>query len=331
MKAYNETRMQGDKTVPSQYEFRFVDKFGNVRNSFLTIGMIPGAKQSIVSVMDLTDIKQMQRDLEQARKMAILGEMFAHVAHEVRNPLQKIKTGVELLSGSLSLDDRLGRQLDGVKNGVDNLEKFVTQILEWTRLDELRPRPYHISNIIDGLLFNLEDTFRDRRVTFQTRYDPSADTVIADGIQLRQALENIIDNALDAMPDGGSLSISTTLVSGHTFARVKDPFTVDAMEIRIRDTGHGIDREDIEKIFQPFFTKKTKGTGLGLALVMKVIDMHRGEVEAASVAGGGAEIVIRLPRDQFASTEATLPGAPLESGQASSEEKHGREEDPARR
>jgi two-component system sporulation sensor kinase A len=331
MKAYNKARMQGDKIVPSQYEFRFVDKFGNVRDSFLTIGMIPGTKQSIVSVMDLTDIKQMQRDLEQARKLAILGEMSAHVAHEVRNPLQKIKAGVELLSGSLSLDDRLRRQLDGVKNGVDNLEKFVTQILEWTRLGELRPRPHHISNIIDGLLFNLEDTFRDRRVTFQTRYDPSADTVVADGIQLRQVLENIIDNALDAMPDGGSLSISTTFVPRHTFARVKEPFTVDAMEIRIRDTGHGIDSEDIEKIFQPFFTKKTKGTGLGLALVRKVIDMHRGEVEAASVAGGGAEIVIRLPRDQVAPTEATLPGAPLESGQASSEEKCGREEDPTRR
>jgi PAS domain S-box-containing protein len=298
MKAYNKARMRGDKTVPSQYEFRFVDKSGNIRESFLTIGMIPGTKQSIVSIMDITDSKQMQRELEQARKMAILGEMSAHVAHEVRNPLQKIKTGVELLSGSLSLDERQRRQLDGVKNGVDNLEKFVTQILEWTRSGEFRPRSHHISNIIDGLLFNLEDTFRQRSVEVQTSYDASADTVVADGIQLRQVFANIIENALDAMPSGGRLRISTSLLSQHEFTRVKEAYAADAVEIHIQDTGCGIHKEDIEKIFQPFFTKKTKGTGLGLALVRKVIDMHRGEVEAVSSGTEGAEIIVRLPREQ---------------------------------
>jgi len=298
MKAYNKARMRGDKTVPSQYEFRFVDKSGNIRESFLTIGMIPGTKQSIVSIMDITDSKQMQRELEQARKMAILGEMSAHVAHEVRNPLQKIKTGVELLSGSLSLDDRQRRQLDGVKNGVDNLEKFVTQILEWTRSGEFRPRSHHISNIIDGLLFNLEDVFRQRSVEVQTSYDATADTVVADGIQLRQVFANIIENALDAMPGGGHLRISTSLLSQHEFTRVKEAYAADAVEIRIQDTGCGIHKEDIEKIFQPFFTKKTKGTGLGLALVRKVIDMHRGVVEAASSGTKGAEIIVRLPREQ---------------------------------
>jgi signal transduction histidine kinase len=172
MKAYNKGRMRGDKSVPSQYEFKFVDKHGNIRDSFLTIGMIPGTKQSIVSIMDLTEVKQMQRELEQTRRMAILGEMSAHVAHEVRNPLQKIKTGVELLSGSLSLDldERQRRQFNGVKEGVDNLEKFVTQILEWTRSGELRPKLHRISNIIDGLLFNLEDTFKMRRVEVKTFY-----------------------------------------------------------------------------------------------------------------------------------------------------------------
>src|SRR5208283_3510990 len=106
--------------------------------------------------------------------MAILGEMSAHVAHEVRNPLQKIKTGVELLSNSLSLDERMSRQLDGVKHGVDNLEKFVTQILEWTRSGELRLKSHRISNIIDGLLFNLENTFRQKEVKVQNSYDNDA-------------------------------------------------------------------------------------------------------------------------------------------------------------
>jgi signal transduction histidine kinase len=230
--------------------------------------------------------------------MAILGEMSAHVAHEVRNPLQKIKTGVELLSNSLSLDERLSRQLDGVKHGVDNLEKFVTQILEWTRSGELRLKPHRISNIIDGLLFNLENTFRQKGVKVQNSYDNDADMVVVDGIQLRQVFENIIENALDAMPHGGYLMISTAVVPQYTFKRGKKIFTCDATEIRIKDSGNGIMKEDLERIFQPFFTKKAKGTGLGLALVRKVIDMHYGEVEALSDLEQGSEFVIRLPHEQ---------------------------------
>ncbi|HVN71655.1 MAG TPA: PAS domain S-box protein [Desulfomonilia bacterium] len=332
MKVYHKARRQGDKDVPSQYEFRFVDKAGTTKESFLTIGMIPGTRQSIVSIMDITEVKQMQRELEQARKMAILGEMSAHVAHEVRNPLQKIKTGVELLSASLSVDERQRRQLDGVKHGVDNLEKFVTQILEWTRSGELRPRPHRISNIIDGLLFNLKDTFDQKEVKVQVSYDSEADMVIVDGIQLRQVFENIIANALDAMPHGGSLNISTIMVPQYTFRRGKETFTCDASEIRIKDTGCGIAKEDLERIFQPFFTKKAKGTGLGLALVRKVIDMHRGEVEASSGFAQGSAFTIRLPHGQDGSMRISNREAASAHGQPKKEDRRGRQKkDPARR
>jgi len=331
MKSYHLARRRGDKSVPSQYEFIFVDKNAKSMDSFITIGMIPGTKQSIVSIMDLSEFKRMEKELEQARKMAILGEMSAHVAHEVRNPLQKIKTGVELLSNSQGFDERQRRLLEGVTNGIDNLEKFVTQILEWTRSGEIRPKPHRLSNIIDGLTFNLKDTFADRGVTVEVHYDPAADTVEADGIQLRQVMGNIIDNGLDAMPHGGILSISTAFRKGYTFARGKDGFLADAVEIHIQDTGHGIRSDDIERIFHPFFTKKTKGTGLGLALVRKVIDMHRGEVEAVSEEGKGAEFIIRLPRDQVKTSGATVPEKPSDLGKAQSEETRGREKDPARR
>jgi PAS domain S-box-containing protein len=299
MKAFSKARRQGALDVPSQYEFRFLDKAGHVRESFLTIGMIPGTMQSIVSIMDITDIKQMQRELEQTRKMAILGEMSAHVAHEVRNPLQKIKTGVELLSSSLILDGRQRRQLDGVKNGVDNLEKFVTQILEWTRSGELRPKPHRISNIIDGLLFNLAETFAQRGVEVKTAYDQEADMAVVDGIQIRHVFENIIENALDAMPDGGTLTISTRIIPRHVFSWHRRTFSADAVEVRLRDTGCGIAEEELERVFQPFYTKKAKGTGLGLALARKVIDMHRGEVVAEGGMGHGAEFVIRIPRGEY--------------------------------
>jgi signal transduction histidine kinase len=143
-------------------------------------------------------------------------------------------------------------------------------------------------------------------VKVQTLYDPDADIVVVDGIQLRQAFGNIIDNALDAMPHGGSLNISTSLVPSYPFTRGKEAVTLDASEIRIKDTGSGIAKEDLERIFQPFFTSKAKGTGLGLALVRKVIDMHHGEVEASSTLGKGSEFIIRIPCEKSGSLGASV-------------------------
>ena len=295
MKGYHMARRQGDKDAPSQYEFRFIDKAGNVRDSFLTIGMIPGTRQSIVSIMDITQIKQMQRELEQTRKMAILGEMSAHVAHEVRNPLQKIKTGVELLSNSLSVDERQRRQLDGVKHGVDNLEKFVTQILEWTRSGELRPRPHRISNIIDGLLFNIEDAFSLKEVKVQTFYDPDADIVVVDGIQLRQAFGNIIDNALDAMPHGGSLKSPQPSFPGTPLRQGKRLLSLMPLRYALKIPAAALPRKTWNVYSSLSLQRRLREPGLGLALVKKVIDMHHGEVEALSAKGKGSEFIIRIP------------------------------------
>ncbi|HOJ15134.1 MAG TPA: PAS domain S-box protein, partial [Deltaproteobacteria bacterium] len=297
MKQYSRARRTGDKDVPSQYEFRFVDKNGAVRDAFLTIGMIPGTRQSIVSIMDITEIKRMQRELEHARRMAVLGEMSAHVAHEVRNPLQKIKTGVELLSASLDMDERQRRQLQGVKDGVENLEKFVTQILEWTRSGEIKPKTHRISNIMDGLLFNMADALEQRRVVVKTDYDPQADTLEIDGIQMRQVFVNIIENALDAMPEGGTLHVITRRLEheGKEASGGTGGVAAPIVEIRVLDTGCGIPAQERQKVFHPFYTRKAKGTGLGLALVKKVIDMHKGEVHVEEAPGGGTALVIRLP------------------------------------
>ena len=298
MVGYHQARRSHKRRVPSEYEFRFVKQGGEERAAFITIGLIPGTRRSIASIIDITERKRMEDELAQTRKMAILGEMSAHVAHEVRNPLQKIKTGVELLSLSSTLDSKQRRIIEGVTNGVSNLELFVTQILEWTRSGRLRFKHYRIRNIIDGLLFNHEEDFLVRGITARTDYDKGLDTVQVDGIQLRGAIENIIDNALDAMSSGGTLTVATRRLAEYAFGRETRRIATEALEIHIRDTGSGIAPDDLEKVFQPFFTRKTRGTGLGLALVQKVIHMHHGEVEAYRPENGGAEFVIRLPLDQ---------------------------------
>ncbi|MEN6473624.1 MAG: PAS domain S-box protein [Syntrophaceae bacterium] len=293
-----ERRIRGEK-VPDHYEITFVGKDGVWRDFEITPAVIEfegrAATQNIIR--DVTQRKRMERELAQARKMAILGEMSAHIAHEVRNPLQKMKTGLELFSRSTTLDERQEKILEGVHGGIENLERFVTEILEWSRSGEVRLKEYHISNIINGLVFNREAEFNTRAIQLETYYDQAVDRVMADGIHLRQALEDILDNALDAMPSGGVIRITTQALPGHTFVHAGRSASVDALEIRIQDTGHGIAPEDLGRVFEPFFTRKSTGTGLGLALVQKVVEMHKGQVEVLSVPGQGAEFVIRLPLD----------------------------------
>jgi PAS domain S-box-containing protein len=308
MAGYHKARREGKKGIPSEYEFRIIDKAGRVRDAFLTIGLIPGTRQSIVSIMDITEKKNMERELEQARKMAVLGEMSAHVAHEVRNPLQKIKTGMELLLNTSPLEERQVKIIQGITSGIDTLERFVTQVLEWTRSGKANLKIYNISNIIEGLLFNRADQCATQCVEVKTSFDSEHDQIMVDGIQIRQLIENLIDNALDAMPEGGTLTVSTSLVPGRVFSGRGREFVSDAMEIRVEDTGCGMDEHDLQRIFQPFITRKARGTGLGLALVRKIVDMHHGEVAVSSSRGKGSCFVVSVPVDQPAVERVSAGG-----------------------
>ena len=302
MKLYHKARRQMNKGAPSEYEFRLVDKFGRIKDAFITIGIIPGTKSSIASIMDVTRKKRMEEELAQAKKLVMLGEMSAHVAHEVRNPLQQIKTGVDFFSISGEFDQRQKKILNGILSGIENLESFVTRILEWTRSGKVRLRRHSINNIINGLIFNYGDRFKAQGIKVDASFTKDVDKITIDGIQLRQAIEDIIDNAMDAMPDGGVLKISTCYIPRYSFKGQtgynEESFTADALEIRINDTGCGIPKENLGRIFQPFFTTKTKGTGLGLALGQKVVSIHHGEIEAKSDGKNGAEFIIRVPISQ---------------------------------
>ncbi len=291
-------RIRGEK-VPDQYEISFVGKDGNWGDFEITPALIEyeGSVATQNIIRDITQRKRMERELAETRKMAILGEMSAHVAHEVRNPLQKIKTGLELFSFSISLDKKQKKILEGVNQGIENLERFVTEVLDWSRSGKLKLKIYHVGNIIDGLIFNHETEFNERNIKVKTDYDTGADSVMADGIQLRQAIEDILDNAMDAMQSGGILAFKTHLLESHSFETEGGRVISDALEISISDTGPGIPEDELKKVFQPFFTTKKRGTGLGLSLVQKVVEAHGGYVFARNVPKKGAEFVIRLPLD----------------------------------
>lgn len=242
---------------------------------------------NILIFQNITQIKQMEKALEKNKNMALIGEMAAGWAHEIRNPLAAITGSIELLKQGLNLDGTNKRLMEIVLRGKDQLENFVRNFLTLARTVPAIRERVDINRIIEDIQ-EAQQIEKDRNDTIKIKKILSADVnVFANKEQIRQILTNIINNAVEAMEEGGLLSIETrmTQMSG----------TKKYAEIVVSDTGCGIKQEDLNKIFEPFFTKKTRGTGLGLAIVNHLVEGYQGKIEIESAEGKGTRCRLLLP------------------------------------
>lgn len=236
---------------------------------------------------DMTDIiqrnKEMESNLAQQGKMASLGVLSSGVAHEINNPLGVILGYAAYLEGKLSADDPHYRYIHEIKRESKRCKKIVQDLLSYART----PRPSYESTDINALLSEIIEFAANhtdmRGVTIQTDFDSSLPQVLIDGDQMRQVAINLILNAGGAMQQGGQLSIRT----GYA-----EP---DGIQLIFSDTGSGIPRADLERIFEPFYTTKAKGTGLGLAITKQIIEMHHGSISITSTPGSGTIVTVYLP------------------------------------
>jgi two-component system, NtrC family, sensor histidine kinase HydH len=234
--------------------------------------------------IDLTEIKQMQEEMARVKSLAALGEVAAVIAHEVRNPLSGIAGFAALLRDELGDDHPHVGYVDKISAGVQRLNRSVTSLLEYAR--DLRHEPR--SDDLNSLLKDTIDFFRmdlhSRNSAAKVELSlPTAPTLCKfDRENLSGALVNLLKNADEAMPKGGTI-------------RVKLSPGPEKVELSISDQGASIPEEIREKIFTPFFTTREGGTGLGLALVKKVVDAHRGEIGVESRNGHGSTFTITLP------------------------------------
>jgi len=234
---------------------------------------------NILIFQDITKIKQMEKDLEKSRNMALIGEMAAGWAHEVRNPLAAITGSIELLKQGMEPEGTNRRLMDIVLRSKDQLETFVRDFLLLARPVPVRRESVDINRIIEEILESVKIN-KDWHEKIEIKKNFSNDaSAFANKEQIRQIIHNLVLNAVQSMGEGGVLTIETRKVlleDGNEYT-----------EIMISDTGCGIAEEDFEKIFEPFFTKKEKGTGLGLSIVSHIIEGYNGKINIESVIDRG--------------------------------------------
>ena len=226
----------------------------------------------------------LEAQLNQAERLAALGEMTAGVAHEIRNPLGIISSTSELLRERLNRYEPQNRLAQIIVEEANRLNDKVTEFLDFARPRVPNLRSCDLEKVIDRSLEFLQPEIDRLHIAVERQYQLNGMPQMADADLLHQALLNILLNAIQAMPQGGTLKVSTGPgPQGH------------GSRIGIEDSGEGIDPEMVKKVFNPFFTTKEKGSGLGLPIVKSIIESHRGAIRIDSQPGQGTSVTIELP------------------------------------
>ena len=233
------------------------------------------------------ELARAQQELVDRERLAALGELSASIAHEVRNPLGVIFNSVGSLRRLLKPQGDVALLLDIVGEEADRLNRMVGDLLDYSRPVRPALEPLPLQPLIEEALHSARQQIGPAAdgVKDALKVDAGAGTLRADGRLLRQAFVNLFLNAYQAMPRSGTLAVRASRIQ---------PQGVPLVAIAIQDTGIGVPVEARAKIFQPFFTTKAMGTGLGLAVVRRIVEGHGGTIELSS-AEGGAEFVLRLP------------------------------------
>jgi two-component system sensor histidine kinase PilS (NtrC family) len=240
----------------------------------------------VLHFSDLTELRRMQIQVERSERLASIGRLAAGIAHEIRNPLASISGSVEMLRGLPGAEGEARQLVDIAVREVDRLNGLITELLAYARPRAEEKQTFDLAEIASEIAKAFEQERREHDVQVRVKAEPGVGIEGAPG-QIRQVLWNLLRNAAEAMPRGGIIQLEVTRedTSG------RPPWTL----LSVRDTGVGIAPEDIRHIFEPFFSKKPGGTGLGLATVARIVEDHRGHIEIDSPPGGGTEFALRFP------------------------------------
>ncbi|MGD0210524.1 MAG: ATP-binding protein, partial [Desulfomonilia bacterium] len=272
------------KGIFKPYELEVVTRKGTKRNLLITPSPVKGTGRFVLVQRDITELKDLEEKYYESQKLAAIGQLSAGIAHEVRNPLSSIKMSLQILEKRMQPEGNDLKRFKIAQREVEHLEKLVSDVLIYAKPSTPHKESSDMRSIIDGSLAMVEKSVNDKDIDVQKRYADGITSVPVDPQMITQALINIFQNAIDAMEPGGRLMISLRNENG-------------SLVIEIGDNGCGIDEEDLPYLFNPFFTKKNYGTGLGLTQVKKIIDQHDGEIEIKSKKGEGTRFMIILPKD----------------------------------
>lgn len=227
-------------------------------------------------------LKQMMR----TDRLSVIGQLAAGAAHEIRNPLTSIKSAIQYIQGDID-DPKKQKIIHSTLSEVNRINEILAGLLSFSKQNNPVKREFDLIAMVEHTLQFIRSTQIKKQVEFITRFEVSPLPVVADQDQLKQVIINIILNAIDAIREKGFIRIEVypSLIEGTVY-----------YHIIITDSGTGVHEEQLEKIFDPFYTTKEEGTGLGLSISYGIIHRHGGNIEIRNHQDGGAEVEIRLPR-----------------------------------
>ncbi|MFC2149289.1 PAS domain-containing sensor histidine kinase, partial [Candidatus Auribacterota bacterium] len=228
-----------------------------------------------------------QDELISKERLAALGELAAGIAHEIRNPLTSIKILINSLFSELPEKLKQAQDVNVINEEIERLNRIITQFLEFAKPQELIPEMVHIKNIITDTVTLVAPKIKQQNIALSIKCPQGLPHMHGDPSLLKQAFINLILNALQAMPEGGNLDISAS--------RNGSAKSLDMIRIMLKDTGTGIVKENIKKLFTPFFTTKKEGLGLGLSVTQKIINEHGGKIEIESTVNKGTGVSVFIP------------------------------------
>ncbi len=267
------------------YETTILDKAGNEVPVWLSASIIYEDGKVLGTVLffrDLTERKKLEKSLLECEVLATIGQGVAYISHEIKNPLMVIGGFAHQVLRKIGQDDKTKEKLEIIINEINRLEEFLSDVTDFTKPSKPKKSLASINSLVEEVFILLEQEFEAHHVAFDKCVDPHIPETLFDPKQIEQVFINILKNAIEAMPEGGKLSIETHLKE-------------HSIEIRFSDTGKGIAPEDLKDIFDPFVTTKHKGTGLGLAISRKIIEDHEGDMCIQSELREGTVCTIILP------------------------------------
>ncbi|KAF0120928.1 MAG: putative histidine kinase, partial [bacterium] len=234
------------------------------------------------------DLKKSEAQMRRTDKLAALGTLTAGLAHEIRNPLVAIKTFTQLLPERFDDIEFRDHFLKITSGEVDRICSLVNELLEFARPSEPNFHEDDINDVAEKIILLVDNEAKKKDIKINREYDKEIPPIMIDKEQIKQVLLNLLLNAIEATSENGIIAFETRLIHKNNY---RDCY----VQMKIRDTGKGIQKDDLEHIFTPFFTTKHQGSGLGLSISHKIVEEHMGYIEVESEVGNGSTFYVNLP------------------------------------
>jgi len=269
------------KGIYKPYEIEATSKDGRKHNLLITTSPVIGTNHHIIVEREITEFKNLEKKLYDSQKLAALGQLSAGIAHEIRNPLSSIKMSLQILVKRMNPEGNDLKRFKIAEKEVEHLEMLVNDILAFAKPVEPKKVSVSLSKVLEQAIAMSEKGIADKNIEVQTDF-ADVPPVAIDAAMMADAFINIIRNAVEASNDNGKIQVTLR----YTYE------SDQSVAIEVTDNGNGIDEIDMPHIFNPFFTRKNYGTGLGLSLVKKIIDIHQGTIDIFSKKNEGRKCLL---------------------------------------